>query len=201
MQKVSRRDFTRLIGGTGAGLVAGTGLSPFAIAQGSAAARVVIIGGGAGGATVAHYLKKGDPKLDVRLVEARSTYTTGFFSNLVIGGFRTLDSIQHGYADLRKLGVMVIHQMATKVDAEKKTVTLAGGTVLPYDRLVLSPGIDIVYELIEGYSVAASEIMPHFWKNHANLTQLTAAARRDEGWRDRRLCGAKQPVSLPARAL
>jgi NADH dehydrogenase FAD-containing subunit len=173
MANVSRRVFAKLIGGTGAGLIGGTGLAPFAIAQGAAAARVVVIGGGAGGATVAHYLKKGDPKLDVRLVEARSTYTTGFFSNLVIGGFRTLESIQHGYDNLRKLGIMVIHELATKVDPVKKTVMLSSGTILPYDRLVLSPGIDVVYDSIEGYSIAASDIMPHFWKNHANLTQLT----------------------------
>ena len=183
MSKVSRRDFARLMGGAGAGLAAGTGLAPFAIAQGAAASRVVIIGGGAGGATVAHYLKKGDPKLDVRLIEPRSTYTTGFFSNLVIGGFRSLASIQHGYGDLRKLGVVVIHERATKVDGVKKTVTLSSGTVLPYDRLVLSPGIDVDYNSIPGYSVEVSQTIPHFWQNHANLNLLTSQlnAMKDGG--------------------
>ena len=162
MTDVSRRDFGRMIG-AGAGLATLVGAMPFAIAQGTAAARVIVVGGGAGGATVAHYLKKGDAKLDVKLIEPRTVYTTGPFSNLVIAGFRSLASIQHGYADLRKLGVTVIHATATSVDTTKKTVTLGDGRVLPYDRLVLSPGIDIAYDSIEGYSVAASQTMPHFW--------------------------------------
>ena len=128
--------------------------SPFAIAQG--AAKVVIVGGGAGGATVAHYVKKDAPELDVTLIEANPLYSSSFFSNLYLGGFRTLESLNHDYGGLRKLGVKVVHDFATDVDAAKKTVKTRGGRSYPYDRLVLSPGIDIKYDSIQGYSREAS---------------------------------------------
>src|SRR5690606_8783986 len=99
MSAISRREFGKIAGGAGA--LATTGIGSFAIAQGAAAAKVVIIGGGAGGATVANYLKKGDPKLDVTLIEANSTYSSSFFSNLYLGGFRAFDTLNHGYAGLR----------------------------------------------------------------------------------------------------
>jgi NADPH-dependent 2,4-dienoyl-CoA reductase/sulfur reductase-like enzyme len=98
------------------------------------------------------------------VVEARPTYTSCFNSNHYFGGFRTFASLQHSYDGLKKLGIKVVNDTATAIDAGKKSVTLAGGQALPYDRLVLSPGIDFNYGAIEGYSAAASEIMPHAWK-------------------------------------
>ena len=91
-------------------------------------------------------------------------YTSCFNSNHYFGGFRTFASLQHSYDGLKKLGINVINDTATAIDAAKKSVTLAGGKVLAYDRLVLSPGIDFNYGAIEGYSAAAAEIMPHAWK-------------------------------------
>ena len=98
------------------------------------------------------------------MVEARPIYTSCFNSNHYFGGFRTFASLQHSYDGLKKLGIKVVNDTATAIDAGKKSVTLAGGQALPYDRLVLSPGIDFNYGAIEGYSAAASEIMPHAWK-------------------------------------
>ena len=112
--------------------------------------KVVIVGGGAGGATVAHYVKKEAPNLDVTLIEANPIYSSSFFSNLYIGGFRTLESLNHSYAGLRRLGVKVVHDFATDVDSAKKTVRTREGRTYPYDRLVLSPGIDIKYDSIQG---------------------------------------------------
>lgn len=165
MTRLTRREFTRL---AGAALVVSP-FGSFAFAQGKG--KVVIVGGGAGGATVAHHLKKTVPELGVTLVEAQPKYTTCFFSNLYLGGFRTLESITHSYDDLKKLGVNVVNAMATGVDTAKKTVTLQGGQTLPYDRLVLSPGIDFKYDAIKGYSEAAAEKIPHAWKAGAQ-TQL-----------------------------
>ena len=134
--------------------------------MGQAKPRVVVIGGGAGGATAARYIAK-DSKgaVEVTLVEANPIYTTCFFSNLYIGGFREFESLQHGYDKLAATGVTVINDLATGVDRAAKTVTLAGGQVLPYDRLVLSPGIDFRDGSVPGWSVDAhSEIMPHAYK-------------------------------------
>lgn len=162
MADLSRRQFAKIAGG-GAVMAASTAsFARFAIAQGKG--RVVVVGGGAGGATVAHHVKKAVPELDVTLVEVQPQYTTCFFSNLYLGGFRTLDSLTHGYDGLKGLGVNVVHDMATAVDTAKKTVTLKGGDTLSYDRLVLSPGIDLKYDTIEGYTQQAAEVMPHAWK-------------------------------------
>ena len=125
---------------------------------------MVIVGGGAGGGTVGRILKTEAPDLEITVVEARPTYTSCFNSNHYFGGFRTFASLQHSYDGLKKLGIKVVNDTATAIDAGKKSVTLAGGQALAYDRLVLSPGIDFNYGAIEGYSAAATEIMPHAWK-------------------------------------
>ena len=162
MTMINRREFTRLIGGVALAAARPGSLRTAAIAKGGA--KVVIVGGGAGGATVARILKSEAPQLDVTVVESQPIYTTCFNSNHYFGGFRTFDSLQHSYDGLRKLGINVAIDTAYNIDAAKKTVALAGGTALPYDRLVLSPGIDFKYEAIEGYSAQAAEIMPHAWK-------------------------------------
>jgi sulfide dehydrogenase [flavocytochrome c] flavoprotein subunit len=181
MSQLTRRDFAMGLGGAGFAASATSLFGGFAIAQG--AAKVVVIGGGPGGATVANQLKQGDPTLEVTLLEPKKTYTSCFFSNLYLGGFRTFDSITHDYSGLEKLGVRVAHDIATGVDPQKKTVELRGGEALPYDRLVVSPGIDIKYATIEGYSPEAAEIMPHAWLAGAQteLLRTKLEAMRDGG--------------------
>ncbi|MBI1384612.1 MAG: NAD(P)/FAD-dependent oxidoreductase [Rhizobiales bacterium] len=128
--------------------------------------RVVVIGGGAGGATAARYLAK-DSKgaLDVTLVTPEPQFTTCFFSNLYLGGYRTFESITHDYKTLEgTFGIKVVHAMASAIDRDARTVALSDGSSLGYDRLVVSPGIDLKWESVPGYSEAASEIMPHAWK-------------------------------------
>ena len=166
MTRITRREIGLGLGATAAGVSAG---STFAIAQ--AAPKVVVIGGGPGGATVANAVKRGDPKLDVTLIEPQKVYVTCFFSNLYFGGFRTYESLQHNYAGLARLGVRMVHSLAIGVDTAKKTVTVQGGRAYPYDRLVVAPGIDIKYDSIEGYSIAASQLMPHAYLPGAQ-TQL-----------------------------
>jgi NADPH-dependent 2,4-dienoyl-CoA reductase/sulfur reductase-like enzyme len=159
MPEISRRMFVRLAGATGAGAAAPALMAPFAIAQG--AAKIVIVGGGAGGATAAHYLKKGAPELDVTLIEANPIYSSSFFSNLYLGGLRTLESLNHDYGGLRRLGVKVVHDFASDVDTSKRLLKTRGGRTYAYDRLVLSPGIDVKYESVPGYSRELSSLMPH----------------------------------------
>jgi len=162
MTRIDRRRFVQLAASVGVSVVATGAHSSFAIAEGKG--KVVIIGGGAGGASVAHYLKKGAPQLDVTLIEIQAKYTTCFFSNLYLGGFRTLDSITHDYEGLKKLGIKVISELATGVDTTKKQVTLKTSDKISYDKLVLSPGIDFKYDAIEGYSAEVAKTMPHAWK-------------------------------------
>jgi len=149
----------------------GTGLATATLLHapmvlGQAKPKVVVIGGGAGGATAARYLAKDSAgALDVTLVEANPIYTTCFFSNLYIGGFYDFEALQHGYDKVAAGGVTVINDLATGVDRAARTVTLAGGQVLNYDRLILSPGIDFKDGAVPGWSADAhAEIMPHAYK-------------------------------------
>lgn len=127
--------------------------------------RAVVVGGGFGGATCARYIKSIDPGIDVILIERNESYTTCPFSNNVLGGLQSLDSLVHGYDGLKvHWGVRIVHDTVTGVDPMKRNVTLASGNTIDYDRLVLSPGVDMKWGAIGGYDEAAAEIMPHAWK-------------------------------------
>lgn len=136
------------------------------MALGQTSANVVVIGGGAGGATAARYIAKdSDGAINVTLIEPSKVYYSCFFSNLYIGGFRELDSIGHSYGKLASdYGINVVHDYAIGVDRDAKTVTLASGGKLPYDRLVMSPGIDFVDDAVPGWDVSAQNRMPHAYK-------------------------------------
>ena len=161
---------------------AASSLAAPAVAQG-AAGRVVVIGGGFGGSTCARFLKALDPRLNVTLVEANATFIACPFSNEVIVGLRELQEQEFGYDGLRKAGVTVAIQSATGVDSAARSVTLGDGTKLPYDRLVLSPGIDINWTGLPGYTQAIAEGMPHAWKAGAQtlLLRRQLEAMRDGG--------------------
>lgn len=162
MTELTRRNFTKLIGAAGASAAAST--SVFAGSHMKGKGRVVVIGGGAGGATAAHLIKRGSPKLDVTLIEVNKQYTTCFFSNLYLGGFRSFESITHSYDGLKKLGIKVVHDWAANVDTGKKTVSMKSGGTIAYDKLILSPGIDFKWDTIEGYDAAAAEMIPHAYQ-------------------------------------
>lgn len=150
---------------------AAAGLAP-AVVSAQGKARVVVIGGGFGGATAARTLKALQPSLDVTLVEPNPDYTSCPFSNLVLANLREIDQQQFRYDGIRAAGVTVAETSATAVDAEAKTVTLADGNRLAYDRLVLCPGIDFDWNAIRGYDEVAAEKMPHAWKAGAQTVLL-----------------------------
>jgi sulfide dehydrogenase [flavocytochrome c] flavoprotein subunit len=171
MSKPSRREFGRLAAAAGASVAAAPVLAPFAIAE--ADSKVVIVGGGAGGATVAHYLRAGAPDLDITLIEANPIYSSSFFSNFYLGGIvRSLETFNHGYGGLQRIYVKVVHDFAIDVNPVRKTVRTRGGRIYSYDRLVLSPGIDINYGSVEGYTREAAGIMPHAYTTDAAQKRL-----------------------------
>ncbi|MBV9461065.1 MAG: FAD-dependent oxidoreductase [Bradyrhizobium sp.] len=154
----TRRDTVRGL----SALAASLALPSMARAQSSA--RVVVVGGGFGGTACARALKRLDRKLDVALVEPNQHFTACPFSNEVIAGLRDIEAQQFSYGRIAGEGVGVMAQAATRVDGSARSVTLTDGTALPYDRLVLSPGIDFNFEALPGYDEAASVKMPHAWK-------------------------------------
>jgi sulfide dehydrogenase [flavocytochrome c] flavoprotein subunit len=128
-------------------------------------AHVVVVGGGFGGATCAKYIRRADPAIAVTLVEPQRQFVTCPFSNVVLAGLRDLASVTYGYENLRqRYGVRVVHASATALDPTKRRVTLSDGSTLTYDRLVLSPGIELRWGAIAGYDAAASEVFPHAWE-------------------------------------
>jgi sulfide dehydrogenase [flavocytochrome c] flavoprotein chain len=156
---VSRRAFLRL----GLATASATLLPRPARSQG-AAPRVVVVGGGFAGASCARALRQTDPRVAVTLVEPSATFTACPFSNAVIAGLRELSAQQFTYDRIAADGITMARSTATAVDPQARSVTLADGARLAYDRLVLAPGIDIRWGALSGYDEAAAAQMPHAWK-------------------------------------
>ena len=152
-------------------LTAVAGLAP-AVVSAQGKAKIVVIGGGFGGATAARTLKALQPALDVTLVEPNPVYTSCPFSNSVLADLREIGQQQFRYDGIKRTGVTVAETSATAIDAEVKTVTLADGNTLSYDRLVMTPGIDFSWSALPGYDEAAAQKMPHAWKAGAQTVLL-----------------------------
>jgi sulfide dehydrogenase [flavocytochrome c] flavoprotein subunit len=171
MSNLTRRNFTKLASAS-LGVLGAPLFAPAVIGQ--AKPKLVVIGGGPAGATVARYVQKDAAgAVDVTLVEPHSSFVTCFFSNLHVGGFRDLNSITHLYDNVRATGIRIRHEMATVLDREKREVELIGRDRLPYDRLVVAPGIDIKFDSVPGYSERAAQVMPHAWKAGEQTELLT----------------------------
>ncbi len=168
--RLDRRQFL----GTTAALSA-TLSAPMVMGGSHARPRVVVVGGGAGGATAARYINKDSQgEIDVTLIEPTRRYYTCFFSNLYLGGFREMESLGHTYGSLAAQGVNVVHDFAVGVDRDARTVALAGGGTVPYDRLILSPGIDFVDGSVPGWDLSAQNEMPHAYKAGSQTELLKA---------------------------
>jgi sulfide dehydrogenase [flavocytochrome c] flavoprotein subunit len=153
---LGRRDFLRA--------TAAAALVPRRAFAQPAAARVVVVGGGLGGASCARALRQAGPKIAVTLVEPSTTFTACPMSNAVIGGLRELSAQQFTYDRLVREGIALARTTATAVDPVGRWVTLADGSRLGYDRLVLSPGIELRWGALPGYDEAAAERIPHAWR-------------------------------------
>jgi sulfite dehydrogenase len=160
---MKRREFLKLAGAT----VAASELAGLAgcATPAPSKARVVVVGGGFGGATAAKYIRLWDPSIDVVLIERDTTFTSCPISNLVLGGFASMQDISRGYDGLRRHGVTVVQDEAVAIDAAKKTVRLGRGGDVAYERLVVSPGIDFNFGEVQGYEAAMrSGAVLHAWK-------------------------------------
>jgi sulfide dehydrogenase [flavocytochrome c] flavoprotein chain len=154
--------------------VAAAVLSPAPAFGQGAAPRVVVVGGGFAGASCARALRQADPRIAVTLVEPNTTFTACPFSNAVIAGLRELSAQQFTYERVAADAIAIARSMATAVDAQARTVTLADGTRLSWDRLVLAPGIDIRWGALPGYDEAAAAHMPHAWRAGQQTLMLKA---------------------------
>ncbi|MEL6979246.1 MAG: FAD-dependent oxidoreductase [Pseudomonadota bacterium] len=143
-------------------IAAASALAAPALAQAQAQARIVVVGGGAAGATAARRLARDAPGAQVTLVADREAYTSCFFSNLYLAGFRSLRSLTHRYDALaQRYGVRLVIDRAVDIDRDQRQARLASGARLPYDRLILAPGVSLQTDAIEGYGAVAQAAMPH----------------------------------------
>lgn len=143
------------------------GLAGCATGAGGSGPRVVIIGGGYGGATAAKYIRMwSDHGIQVTLIEPNAAFVSCPISNLVIGGSKTMGDITTPYDNLvKRHGVTLVRDMVTAIDPEKRTVRLAGGSDLSYDRLIVSPGVDFMWDALPGMKAAgAQDKVLHAWK-------------------------------------
>lgn len=162
-------------------------LAPLPTPHSFAAARprVVVVGGGFGGATAAKYVRKwSERRIDVDLVERDPAFVSCPQSNLVLGGNRNLADLTASYDGLERWGVRRIQDEAIAIDAVGRTVKLARGASLPYDRLILSPGVDFIYDGIPSLNTGAAQTrVLHAWKAGPQTLALRAQleAMRDGG--------------------
>ena len=161
---MKRRDFLKLAGAASLAGCASTTPSK---------ARVVVVGGGYGGATAGKYIRMWDPAIDVVLVERDAQFISCPMSNLVLGGFTSMQDISRGYEGLRRRGVQVLRDEVSAIDPAKRSVRLASGAELGYERLVVSPGVDFLFNEVDGYSAAmqAGSVL-HAWKAGEQTTTL-----------------------------
>jgi len=154
---MKRREFLKL---AGAASLASCAPAP---QKAAVKPRVLVIGAGFGGATCAKYVAMWDPSIHVVLVDRVREFVSCPISNLVLGGNRTMRDITQSYDGLKKYGIDVLNGEAVEVDSAKKLVKFGRGSQLVYDRLVLSPAVDFLFNEIEGYEAAQQRVL-HAWK-------------------------------------
>jgi sulfide dehydrogenase [flavocytochrome c] flavoprotein chain len=163
-----RRDFLKLTSAAAALAAAGCATT-------TSKARVVVIGGGFGGATAAKYIRMWDPSIEVVMVERADSFVSCPLSNLVLAGTKSMGDITHRHDGLQRYGVQVVRDEATAVDAAKRVVRLERGGDLAYDRLIVAPGVDFMFNELPGYqsAMSAGRVL-HAWK----AGEQTVALRR-----------------------
>lgn len=170
MSNFTRRNFLKTASAVAVTSAAVTA-SPFAI--GGSTKKVVIIGGGMGGATAAKYIRMMDSSVEVTLIEPKKTYHTGFMSNEVLSGYRSLASIGFGFDKLKGHGVNVVHDWVTGLDSSKQVIMTKGGSKFAYDRCIVSPGVGYKWDTIEGFDATVAETkIAHAWDGGSQTAML-----------------------------
>jgi len=169
---MDRRQFLK----AGTAGVALTGLGGCAgMGGGAAKGRVAVVGGGYGGATAAKHIRMLDPSIEVVLVEPGDAFVSCPISNMVLGGFRTIADVTTPYTGLARHGVRMVKDVATAIDMDRKEVRLTRGDPVRFDRVVVSPGVDFMWEMLP--SMRADEAQArvlHAWKAGPQTVALRA---------------------------
>lgn len=126
--------------------------------------KVVVVGAGYGGATCARYLKLWDPKVEVTVIEPNPRFVSCPMSNTVLVGWNRLADITFPYDHIRKVVDRFIKDSVIAIDPDRRIVTTAGGHAITYDRLILSPGVELQFDRVAGYDAKARKTVKHAWQ-------------------------------------
>ena len=185
---VSRREFLKRACAGAAGVWTSAGLRPAR----AAAPRVVVVGGGFAGTTAAKYIRMWSPDIAVTLIERNREFISCPMSNRVLAGTMELADLTRGYGALAsRYGAQVVHDAVTAIDPDKQEVSTEGGETFAYDRLIVAPGVDLLFGQIRGLEAPeAQEKVLHAWKAGP---QTVALRRQLEAMRD----GGVYAISMP----
>jgi len=166
VNRPSRREILKYLGSLALSSAPGLAIFPTnSLGRASGPSRTVIVGGGFGGATCAKYLRKYDQDMSITLIEPKAKYISCLFSNTVLAGMNPMEFITHGYDKLvSNYNIQLVRNLVSSLAPDQKQVTLADGEKVAYDYLVLSPGIDFIWDQIEGYDEEISNLIPHAWQ-------------------------------------
>jgi sulfide dehydrogenase [flavocytochrome c] flavoprotein chain len=175
----SRRRFAQGVGSTAAlGAASTLGLGACATMDPTPAkklGRVLVVGAGFGGATAAKYLKTwGGSGIEVMLVDRNREFISCPMSNLILGGSRTIESVTMGYQSLREMGVVVLNDEVTGITASSRKVTFNKVADQTFDRIIVSPGVDFMYDDVQGLDAEAQKTVLHSWKAGPETVALRA---------------------------
>jgi sulfide dehydrogenase [flavocytochrome c] flavoprotein chain len=172
----SRRRFSQGVGSTAALGMASLGLGACATSDPVPAkklGRVLVVGAGFGGATAAKYLKAwGGAGIEVMLVDRNREFVSCPMSNLVLGGSRTIESVTSNYQGLREMGVVVLNDEVTDINASNRKVTFNKVADQTFDRIIVSPGVEFMHNEIQGLTAEAQKTVLHAWKAGAETVSL-----------------------------
>src|SRR5262247_1492414 len=170
MTQSTRREFLRTSSWAGLGLLAAGCAPTVSDFTQKSGRRVVVIGGGWGGTSAAKYVRLADPSIEVILLEPNRQFVSCPFSNLVLSGLRTIDTLTRSYDGLLRRDIRIVNETATAIEPDTKRVRIGEG-YLAYDRLVVSPGIDFLWDQIEGLPAARDTVL-HAWKAGTQTVEL-----------------------------
>lgn len=112
--------------------------------------QIVIVGGGNAGISIASQLLRKDSSLDIAIVDGAKKHYYQPAWTLVGGGEFDIQDTERDEASVIPAGTTWIQQMVSSFKPEENKVTLADGTDLGYDYLIVVPGIQLNWGEIKG---------------------------------------------------
>lgn len=167
--------------------------------------KILIVGGGNAGISVAARLQRAGER-DIAIIDPATTHYYQPLWTLVGGGCASIEKSARPQADQIPSGVTWLKEAATSVDPENNQVSLADGTTVSYDALVVAPGIQLdwnkipgLYEALGNGSVSTNylpQFAPKTWDYIKNLRSGTAVFTMPSG--PIKCAGAPQKIAYLA---